>query len=335
MPHPWSSVFHLSEKTWSALALRFCYGWRILGSGGNPETSGEILTMVIGTVGVWANLGGMPALETLAFAKTVEKYGYTTLWVPEGGGGRDPFAHAAYLLSHTERLTLATGIANIWIRDPLAMCSAANTVAELAGGRFVLGIGVSHQPTVADRGHSYTKPYSLMKEYLARLKSAQYRGAAPRQPVPIVIAALHPKMLELAARETRGTHPYFVPPEHTAKVRAQIGPAPWICVEQTAVFETDPSEARTAARRFMSNYVPRLPNYTNNLRALGWQDADFADGCSDRLVDAIVAWGSVNKIRDRVDAHFKAGATHVCLQAIRVDGQPGPDTRALEALAPR
>src|SRR5437899_3269714 len=115
-----------------------------------------------GTVGVWATLGAMAASETLTFAKTVERSGYTTLWVPEGGGGRDPFAHAAYLLSHTERLVLATGIANIWARDPLAMCSASNTVAELSAGRFVLGIGVSHQPIVIDRGHSYTKPYSFM-----------------------------------------------------------------------------------------------------------------------------------------------------------------------------
>jgi probable F420-dependent oxidoreductase len=286
------------------------------------------------TVGVWANLGAMSSPETLAFAKTVEKCDYTTLWIPEGGGGRDPFVHAAYLLSHTERLMLATGIANIWIRDPLAMCSAANSVAELSSGRFVLGIGVSHQPAVRDRGHSYTRPYSFMKEYLARFKNSMYRGVPPTQPVPIVIAALHPKMLELAARETSGTHPYFVPPEHTAKARAQIGPTPWICVEQTVVLEADASKARAAARRFMGNYVPRLPNYTNNLKALGWQDGEFADGCCDRLVDAIVAWGNENRIRDRVEAHFKAGATHVCLQAIRVDGQPGPDTRALEALAP-
>jgi probable F420-dependent oxidoreductase len=288
-----------------------------------------------GTVGVWANLGAMPAPETLAFAKTVEQCGYTALWVPEGGGGRDPFAHAAYLLSHTERLTIATGIANIWIRDPLAMCSASNTVAELANGRFVLGIGVSHQPTVSDRGHTYTKPYSFMKEYLARLKKSMYRGIPPRRAVPIVVAALHPKMLELAARETSGTHPYFVPPEHTAKVRAQIGPTAWICVEQTVALETDASKARATARRFMSNYVPRLPNYIRNLKALGWHDREFADGCSDRLVDAIVAWGNEHKIRERIDAHFKAGATHVCIQAIRVDGQPGPDTRALETLAAR
>jgi probable F420-dependent oxidoreductase len=217
--------------------------------------------MDFGSVGVWANLTAISAPETVAFAKAVEKWGYTALWVPEGGGGRDPFAHAAYLLCHTEHLTLATGIANIWIRDPLAMCSASHTVAELADGRFVLGIGVSHQPTVTDRGHTYTKPYSFMKEYLARLKESIYRGIPPKQPVPIVIAALHPKMVELAARETNGTHPYFVPPEHTAKLRAQIGPRSWICVEQTVLLESDSTRARAAARRFMSNYVPRLPNY--------------------------------------------------------------------------
>src|SRR5262245_35685225 len=131
------------------------------------------------TVGIWANLVALPAADTLALAITVEKYGYSALWVPEGGGGRDPFAHAAYLLSHTERLMLATGIANIWIRDPLAMCSAANTVSELAGGRFVLGIGVSHLPTVNERGHVYSRPYSFMKEYLRRLKSSTYRGVPP------------------------------------------------------------------------------------------------------------------------------------------------------------
>jgi probable F420-dependent oxidoreductase len=288
-----------------------------------------------GTVGIWANLGLMTAPESLEFAKTVERSGYSALWVPEGGGGRDPFAHAAYLLSHTGRLTVATGIANIWARDPIAMSSASKTVAELAGGRFVLGIGVSHQPTVTDRGHSYSKPYSYMKEYLAKLKSALYRSVAPKEEVPIVIAALHPKMLALAATQTNGMHPYFVPPEHTAKVRAQVGPGPWICVEQTVVLETYATRARAAARRFMSNYVPRLPNYTNNLKALGWTDGEFANGCSDRLVDAIVAWGSESRIRERIDAHFEAGATHVCLQAIRADGEPGPDLRAVQALAPR
>jgi probable F420-dependent oxidoreductase len=142
-------------------------------------------------------------------------------------------------------------------------------------------------------------------------------------------------MLELAATQTHGTHTYFVPPEHTAKARAQIGPTPWICAAQAVILERDATKARTAARRYMKTYVPRLPNYTNNLKALGFQDTDFADGCSDRLVDAIVAWGNEDKIRDRIEAHLKTGATHVCILPIRWDNEVLPDLRAVEAFAPR
>jgi probable F420-dependent oxidoreductase len=228
---------------------------------------------------------------------------------------------------------VATGIANIWARDATAMASAARTVAEISQGRFILGIGVSHKPVLAARGHRYDKPYSYMKEYLPKLKSDLQKESS-RERIPVLIAALHPKMLDLAATQTNGTHPYFVPPEHTAKVRAQIGPEPWICVEQAVILEPDAATARAAARQHMSFYVTHLPNYRNNLKALGWSDADFENGCSDRLVDAIVAWGPKEKIRDRLDAHFRAGATHVCIQALRADGKPLPDARALEALAP-
>jgi len=289
--------------------------------------------MDIGKVGVWAMLESMSAPETLDFAKALEKNGYRALWIPEGPG-RDPFSHAAYLLSHTASLVIATGIANVWARDAIAMASAAKTVAEISQGRFILGIGVSHKPVLAARGHSYDKPYSYMQEYLPKLKTALQRESS-RERIPLLIAALHPKMLNLAAAETDGTHPYFVPPEHTAKVRAQIGPEPWICVEQAVILEPDAVKARAAARQHMSFYVTHLPNYRNNLKALGWSDADFENGCSDRLVDAIVAWGSEEKIRDRLNAHFRAGATHVCVQALRADGKPLPDARALEALAPR
>jgi len=250
--------------------------------------------------------------------------------------GREPFAHATYLLDHTESLSIATGIANIWARDAITMATASKTVAELSGGRFVLGIGVSHKPLVSNlRGHSYDKPYSYMKEYLPKMKSALYRAPQPKEEVPIVIAALHPKMLALSAAQTRGTHTYFVPPEHTAKARAQIGPEPWICAAQAVILERDATKARAMARQYMKTYVPRLPNYTNNLKALGYPDADFADGCSDRLVDDIVAWGSEEKIRDRIDAHLKAGATHVCILPIRADNESLPDLRAVEAFAPR
>src|SRR5215470_9048073 len=155
--------------------------------------------MDIGKIGIWFFLDAMSAPESAQFAQTVEKAGYRALWIPEAVG-REPFPHAAYLLSRTEQLSIATGIANIWARDPITMAAASKTVAELSGGRFVLGIGVSHKPLVANlRGHSYDKPYSYMKEYLPKMKGAMYQGPAPKEPVPIVIAALHPKMLALAA----------------------------------------------------------------------------------------------------------------------------------------
>lgn len=291
--------------------------------------------MDIGKIGIWFFLDAMTAPESAQFAQAVEKAGYKTLWIPEAVG-REPFAHATYLLDHTERLSIATGIANIWARDAITMAAASKTVAELSGGRFVLGIGVSHKPLVLNlRGHSYEKPYSYMKDYLPKMKSALYRAPEPKEEVPIVLAALHPKMLALCAEQAQGTHTYFVPPEHTAKVRAQIGPKPWICAAQAVILEKDATKARTMARQYMKTYVPRLPNYTNNLKALGYGDAEFANGCSDRLVDDIVAWGSEEKIRDRIDAHLKAGATHVCLLPIRVDNETLPDLRVVETFAPR
>ncbi|HTR62861.1 MAG TPA: TIGR03620 family F420-dependent LLM class oxidoreductase, partial [Candidatus Binataceae bacterium] len=248
--------------------------------------------------------------------------------------GREPFAHSGYLLANTEHLIMATGIANIWARDAVTMAAATNTLAELSGGRFLLGIGVSHKPLVSNvRGHSYDKPYTYMKEYLPKMKNALYQAPRPKEPAPVVLAALHPKMLELSATQANGTHTYFVPPEHTAKARAAIGPKAMICVEQAVILETDATKARTAARAYMKTYVPRLPNYTNALKALGFGDKEFENGCSDRLVDEIVVWGTEDKIRDRIEAHLKAGATHVCIQPIRTDGQPKPDMRAIEAFA--
>jgi probable F420-dependent oxidoreductase len=291
--------------------------------------------MDIGKHGVWFFLDAMSAADTAEFARKVEKLGYGALWIPEAVG-REPFPHAAYLLAKTGKLVLATGIANIYARDPMTMVAATKTVSELSDGRFLLGIGVSHQPLVVGlRGHSYDKPYSYMREYLAKMKSALYRAVPPKEEPPIVLAALHPKMLALAAAETRGTHTYFVPPEHTAKVRAAIGEKPWICAAQAVILDTDAAKARAAARAYMKTYVPRLPNYTRNLLALGYKDADFADGCSDRLVDDIVAWGTEDKIRQRIDAHLKAGATHICILPLRSDNSPVPDQRAMEALAPR
>jgi probable F420-dependent oxidoreductase len=216
------------------------------------------------------------------------------------------------------------------------MSAASKTVAELSDCRFLLGIGVSHKPLVASlRGHSYEKPYSYMREYLPKMKTALYRAPEPKERVPVVLAALHPKMLALCAAEADGTHTYFVPPEHTMMARKTVGPKALVCVEQAVVLETDAAKARATAREYMKTYVPRLPNYTNALKALGWADKEFENGCSDRLVDAIVAWGTETQIRDRVEAHLKAGASHVCIQPLNTANAMMPDERALQALAPR
>jgi len=296
--------------------------------------------MDIGKLGVWFFLDAMTAPQSAAYAQKVEKLGYSALWIPEAVG-REPFPHAAYLLTKTQKLILATGIANIWARDPMTMAAAARTLAELSESRFALGIGVSHAPLVARlRGHDYAKPYSYMKEYLGKMKKAlneptMYQSVKPKEDPPILLAALHPKMVALAATQAQGTHTYFVPPEHTAKVRAAMGKEAWICAAQAVILEGDAAKARKAARAYMKTYVPRLPNYTNNLRLLGWKDEDFADGCSDRLVDAIVAWGNEDQIRGRIAAHHQAGATHVCILPLRADGAPQPCERATDALAPR
>jgi probable F420-dependent oxidoreductase len=290
--------------------------------------------MELGKFGLWFFLDAMPAEETLKFARMGEKLGYSALWIPEAVG-RHPFAHAGYLLAQTERLILATGIANIYARDPITMAAGARSLAEQSGGRFILGIGVSHKHLVTGlRGHDYSKPYSYMAEYLSKMKTSMYKAAPPKEEPPILLAALHPKMLALAAGEANGTHTYFTTPEHTAKFRSAIGAKPWICAAQAVILETDAARARDAARNYMQIYL-RAPNYIRSVKNVGFTDADVAENGSDRLVDAIVAWGTADKIRERIDAHLKAGANHVCILPVRADNQPLPDLKAVEALAPR
>ena len=288
----------------------------------------------IGRLGVWSLLDAFSAPEAAAFAQRIEEWGYSALWIPEAGG-RDPFSFIGFLAAETERLVLATGIANIYARDAMTLKAIHKTVAELAPDRFVLGLGVSHEHLVSKvRGHEYTKPVTTMRKQLDDLDAALYMGTNPKEDAPIVLGALRDKMLGLAAERTRGAHPYFVPPEHTARARQVMGPDAWLCPEQMVLLETDPSKARKIARANMTTYL-RLPNYQNNLRQFGYDDADFADGGSDRLGDAIVAWGDEKAIGDRIQAHHDAGADHVCIQPFRPDGQPGPDLTILEALAPR
>ena len=289
--------------------------------------------MQLGRLGVWTFLDFLSAAEAAAFAQKIETLGYAALWIPEAVG-RDPFAFLGYLAARTERLTLATGIANIYARDPMAMRAIQKTLAELSGGRFVLGLGVSHHHLVTGlRHHQYRPPVAAMGEYLDAMQAAFYRGPEPADEAPLVLAALRPAMLRLARDRARGAHPYFTPPEHTARARTILGPDRWLAPEQKVLLETDAGRARAVARAAMQIYLG-LPNYQNNLKWLGFGDDDLAGGGSDRLVDAIVAWGDETAIARRIQAHYDAGADHVCIQPLRADGQPGPDLRLLEALAP-
>ena len=289
--------------------------------------------MELGRLGVWTFLDDMSAGAAATFARRIETLGYTALWIPEAVG-RDPFAFLGYIAARTERLILATGIANIYARDAMAMRASQMTLLECSGGRFLLGLGVSHQNLVSGlRHHEYRKPVQAMTEYLDAMQNAFYRGPGAELDAPIVLAALRPAMLRLARDKARGAHPYFTPPEHTARARAILGPGKWLAPEQKVLLESDPDKARAVARAAMQIYLG-LPNYQNNLKWLGFSDDDIANGGSDRLVDAIVAWGDETAIRRRIQAHYDAGADHVCIQPLRPDGEPGPDERALEALKP-
>jgi len=288
--------------------------------------------MDLGRVGIWSfGFELQPAAKAQEAAARLEDLGWPTLWIPEALG-REAFTHAALLLGGTRRLVVATGIANVWARDAMAMANAQRTLVEAFPERFLLGIGVSHAPLVSGvRGHDYTKPLSYMRRYLDAMDAAPFLAAPPATPLHRVIGALHPKMLRLAAERTLGAHPYFVPPEHSARAREIMGPDALLAPEQAVVLESDPSRARAIAREHMAMYLG-LPNYANNLLSLGFQPDDLRGGGSDRLVDAIVAWGDLDAVRTRVRAHHDAGANHVCLQVLTADPRTLP-VREWEDLA--
>jgi len=289
----------------------------------------------IGRLGVWANTNALSAGEAAAFARRVEQWGYSSLWIPESAG-RNALVLAGWLLAHTQRLAVATGIANIYARDPQAMVSGQNALAEQSGNRFLLGLGVSHQPMVEKvRGHVYGKPVATMRAYLEAMARVSYDSPQPTQKPRTVLAALGPQMLALARDLTDGAHPYFVPPEHTAMARKALGPSKWLCVEQMLLLETRPDKAREAARKHAARYLAAA-NYRNNLMRLGYAEKELDGGGSDRVIDAIVAWGDESALRKRIQQHWDAGADHVCVQALQPDpkGPHVPHEDLLVLLAP-
>lgn len=286
----------------------------------------------LGKVGIWTfALDLQPGARAQEAAAELEALGYGAIWVPEALG-REAFTNAGMLLAATRTIVIATGIASIWARDPIAAASAQKTLCEAFGNRFLLGLGVSHAPLTSLRGHDYGRPLSAMRRFLDGMDSAPFMSPLPTEPPRRVLAALAPKMLALAAERAHGSHPYFVPPEHTFKAREALGQGPLLAPEQACLLESDPTKARTVARQHMATYLG-LPNYVNNLKRLGFADEDVANGGSDRLVDAIVAWGDIDAIVRRIKDHHDAGADHVCLQVLDPDPRVLP-MRQWRELAP-
>ena len=276
--------------------------------------AGRVAAMALGPIGVWSfSLQVNGADTSRAAVAELETMGYGAVWIPESVGSKEIFSHASILLGGTGQIVVATGVANIYARDPMAAANGTKALADAYPGRFVLGLGVSHAPSVAARGSAYERPIERMRSYLDGMDAARYSGPAPTIPAPRMLAALGPRMLALSAERTAGAHSYFVPVEHTVEARRILGPEPCLAVEVTAVLETDPTEARRIARAFAVHYMA-LPNYANNLRRLGFGEAELEGAGSDRVIDAVVAWGDVAAIADRVRAHLLAGADHVCIQ---------------------
>lgn len=279
----------------------------------------QVAAARLGRIGIWSmELRDGDPSEVVDAAAELDELGYGTLWIPGAMGG-GLLSDTSRLLSATSNATIATGILNIWMHDAREVAAWWRDLPEHHRSRFLLGLGVSHGATIGD---AYRKPLSAMTEYLENLSGEGFPSE------DICLAALGPKMLELARDRTAGAHPYLVTPEHTATARAVLGTGPFLAPEQGVVLESDPQRARDIARPFVKGYG-QLENYANSWRRLGFSEEDIAT-TSDRLVDALFAWGDENRIAERINAHFAAGADHVCLQVVG----PRPGVADIGALRP-
>jgi probable F420-dependent oxidoreductase len=264
------------------------------------------MAIEFGKLGIWRSERDLsPEL-----AQTAEKLGYGAVWI--GGSPSAPLEIVERLLDATDRITVATGIVNMWKDDPADIAAAYRRIAATHPDRFLLGLGIGHPESVSE----YRKPYDTMVEYLDRLDA---------EGVPVAgraLAALGPKVLRLAAERTLGAHPYLVPPEHTRQAREIMGPGPLLAPEQKVVLEADPVRARAIARPRIKPYLG-MSNYVSNLRRLGWTDEDLAGEGSDRLVDALALHGDAETLARGITAHLDAGADHVCVQVLGEDPVPG------------
>ncbi|HTR86103.1 MAG TPA: TIGR03620 family F420-dependent LLM class oxidoreductase [Reyranella sp.] len=284
--------------------------------------------MALGRLGVWYATDKVDGPQLADLLKTVEKHGYSAFWYPESRG-YESMSLASYMLAKSEKLVIGSSIANIYARDPYTSRRAMVSMNDLYANRFILGLGVSHIPMVEGlRGHRYDKPVSTMRTYLEALHKDMPTGAH----MPVVVAALGPKMLELSGQKSMGAVPYNVTPKHTAMAKKILGPNKILAVEQKVTIETDPAKARALGRKELSRYMV-LPNYRNNWLREGFSEADLKDGGSDKFIDAMCLWGDANTVKKGLRAHFDAGATHVCLQPVHADGDFAARDKMLAALA--
>ena len=284
--------------------------------------------MRLDPLGVWTSTDRMDGAQLDAHVRLVERLGYGNVWYPESRL-YESFSLASHLLARTEELRVGSSIANIYARDPVTARNGLKTLSALSGGRFVLGLGVSHVPNVEGvRQHVYTKPVATMRAYLALLREDE---AALN--LPHAVAALGPKMLALSAEMSWGALPYNVTPEHTATAKGIVGDDAWLAVEQKILLETDALKARQMGRHELARYMV-LDNYRNAWLRMGYTSDDLENGGSDRFIDGMVVWGTEDDVRRRIGEHVDAGATHVAIQPVYADGDTAALERMLEAFAP-
>lgn len=284
-------------------------------------------------LGIWCATNVLDAAALAELATGVERRGYDTLWYPESLS-YECLALGGYLLSRTSRLTLASGIANIYARDAVTAAQGHDSLNALYDGRFILGLGVSHVPLVEGaRGHDYGKPVATMRTYLEAMAAANIDPTIKAVERAVVLAALGPNMLALSRDASQGALPYCVTPEHTAEARGILGPDAWLCVEQKVCLTSDQATARAVAQQQMARYMA-LPNYRNNWFRLGFTEDEVTGEGAPRFLDAMVVWGGEKQIGNCIEAHREAGADQVVLQAFKPDGGTGSDPKALDAFAP-
>ena len=282
----------------------------------------------LGRLGVWYSVDRLDGAGVKRLLRAVEDLGFSALWYPEALG-YESLSVASFMLANTTRLIIGSSIASIYARDPFTARRGLRTLSTLYDDRFILGLGVSHAPMVEGvRGHVYDKPVPAMRGYL----DGVYEKPSNAGEWPVLIAALGPLMLKLAAERAAGAVPYNVTPEHTRTARAILGPDKLLAVEQKVCLETDPAAARGLARRELERYLT-LTNYRSNWLRIGFTEADLADGGSDRFVDAMALWGDAATIARGLKAHLDAGASQVCIQPLHPHGDPEARDRTLSALA--